>query len=270
MKKIIFGVGVLAAMLAPALFASAASYPYTVSYNGTSITLTGDTTLTCTGNAPPYGIMFNTPNASPAMSWNGAGITCNGSTQYANGGNNGWGMSAIGSNLAANFGDVQNTLYTLYGYGDFKYYLDGSNTVVLVPDNFSFITYYTLTYTAGANGTLTGSTTQSVESGANGSAVEAVPNAGYHFTEWSDMSVANPRIDDDVLGDITVSAEFSTTTAPAAPVGAPIAFPTSTGNSFLAFVGGQVADPGLLLVVVIAAAVPLTFYVIKQLIQLIP
>jgi hypothetical protein len=50
----------------------------------------------------------------------------------------------------------------------------------------------------------------------------------------------------------------------------PVSFPTSTANTLLAFVGGQVADPGLLLVVVIAAAVPLTFYVIHQLIGLIP
>ena len=164
--KIAFVV-LIAAMLAPALFANAASYPYTVSYNGTSITLTGDTTLTCTGNAPPYGIAFNNPNGSAVISWNGAGITCDGSTQHANGGNNGWGMSAIGSNLA-NFGDVQNTLYTLYGDGDFNYYLDVSNTVILVPANFSFITHYTLTSTGYSSLQLSTSTAPSLVAILNG------------------------------------------------------------------------------------------------------
>ena len=69
---------------------------------------------------------------------------------------------------------------------------------------------YTLTYIAGSNSTLTGSTTQSVASGGNGTAVTAVPNSGYHFVNWSDASTTNPRTDTNVTGDITVSASFAT------------------------------------------------------------
>ena len=110
----------------------AASYPYTVSYNGTSITLTSDTTLTCTGNAPSDGLYLT------GITWNGAGVTCDGSTQHANGGNLGWGNAAIGSYLVANFGVQENTLHTIYGDSDFLYYVDSSGSVVFVPANFSF------------------------------------------------------------------------------------------------------------------------------------
>lgn len=68
---------------------------------------------------------------------------------------------------------------------------------------------HTLTYTAGANGSITGSSPQVVADGANGSAVTAVPNPGYTFTQWSDASTANPRTDTNVLGDISVTASFT-------------------------------------------------------------
>ena len=56
---------------------------------------------------------------------------------------------------------------------------------VSVTANFAINTY-TLTYTAGANGTIAGTTPQTVNYGANGTLVTAVPNTGYHFVEWSD------------------------------------------------------------------------------------
>jgi len=71
------------------------------------------------------------------------------------------------------------------------------------------INTYTLTYTAGANGSLTGTTTQFVTHGANGTAVTAVPNAGYHFTSWSDGVLTATRTDTGVTGNITVTANFA-------------------------------------------------------------
>lgn len=46
--------------------------------------------------------------------------------------------------------------------------------------------------------------------------------------------------------------------------------PTSTASDFLANVTSTLSDPGLLAVVAVAAAIPLAFYVIHQLIGLIP
>jgi hypothetical protein len=67
---------------------------------------------------------------------------------------------------------------------------------------------YTLTYTAGANGTLEGTLIQTVEKGSDAIAVKAVADAGYHFTQWSDGVIFNPRTDENVQSDMTVTAEF--------------------------------------------------------------
>lgn len=67
---------------------------------------------------------------------------------------------------------------------------------------------FTLTYTAGANGSLVGASPQTVNRGANGTPVAAVADAGYVFDEWSDGSTANPRVDTGVVGNITVTAQF--------------------------------------------------------------
>src|SRR5207244_5525546 len=74
------------------------------------------------------------------------------------------------------------------------------------------INTYTLTYTAGANGTITGTSPQTVNYGADGSAVTAVPDTGYHFVNWSDSSTQNPRTDINVTADISVTANFTINT----------------------------------------------------------
>src|SRR5450830_624590 len=68
---------------------------------------------------------------------------------------------------------------------------------------------YTLAYTAGVNGTVTGTSPQTVGYGASGTTVTAVPNAGYHFVSWSDTSTTNPRTDTNVTVDVNVTAIFS-------------------------------------------------------------
>ena len=74
------------------------------------------------------------------------------------------------------------------------------------------ITSYTLTYTAGANGSITGITPQTVAHGASGAEVTAVPNVGYHFVDWSDASTVNPRTDTNVTANLSVTANFAITT----------------------------------------------------------
>lgn len=73
---------------------------------------------------------------------------------------------------------------------------------------FTLNKHYTLTYTAGADGTLTGETTQTVKEGSDATTVTAVPNTGYKFVQWSDGLTDNPRTDINVTTDITVKAEF--------------------------------------------------------------
>ncbi len=85
---------------------------------------------------------------------------------------------------------------------------------------------YTLTYTAGANGTITGTATQTVNSGANGTAVTATPNSGYHFVGWSDGVTTATRTDSNVTSDITVSASFASNTQNSSSSTSPVSIPT--------------------------------------------
>ena len=71
------------------------------------------------------------------------------------------------------------------------------------------INSYTLTYAAGANGSVSGTSPQTVNYGASGSSVTAVANTGYYFVNWSDSSTANPRTDGNVTNNLTVTANFS-------------------------------------------------------------
>jgi hypothetical protein len=66
-----------------------------------------------------------------------------------------------------------------------------------------------LTYTAGANGSLSGETSQTLSYKADGSSVTAIPDPSYSFVKWSDDSTSNPRTDVGVIASISVTAEFA-------------------------------------------------------------
>lgn len=67
---------------------------------------------------------------------------------------------------------------------------------------------HTLTYSAGEHGSLAGSTTQTIESGANTTSITARPDSGYVFIKWSDGSTQNPRTDTNTGNDVTLTAKF--------------------------------------------------------------
>src|SRR5690606_32529084 len=68
---------------------------------------------------------------------------------------------------------------------------------------------YTLSYSAGSGGSISGTTPQTVAHGASGTPVTAVPDGGHGFVQWSDGSTANPRTDAHVTADLSVEAQFS-------------------------------------------------------------
>jgi kumamolisin len=67
---------------------------------------------------------------------------------------------------------------------------------------------YTLTYTAGVNGSVSGTTPQTVSSGGSGTPVTAVANSGYHFVSWSDGITSATRTDTNVTANISVASSF--------------------------------------------------------------
>lgn len=68
---------------------------------------------------------------------------------------------------------------------------------------------FTLTYTAGENGTIVGTSPQTVQQGSISTPITAIPNTGYHFVNWSDGSITNPRIDVNVQANLNVTANFA-------------------------------------------------------------
>ena len=88
-----------------------------------------------------------------------------------------------------------------------------TNVVANISVTASFaIDTYTLTYAAGSNGSITGTLSQTVNYGANGSEVIATAIANYHFTSWSDGVLTAARTDTNVIANISVTASFAINT----------------------------------------------------------
>ena len=75
---------------------------------------------------------------------------------------------------------------------------------------------FTVTFASGSNGSLTGTTSQTVASGASTSAVTAVPATGFHFVQWtgpgSFTSASNPLTVANVTANQTLTANFAVST----------------------------------------------------------
>ncbi|MGW8185080.1 MAG: InlB B-repeat-containing protein [Candidatus Moraniibacteriota bacterium] len=98
---------------------------------------------------------------------------------------------------------------------------DGSGTTFIqttpVTDNLTVyalwdMEQFTLVYNPGANGTITGNLNQTVTYGGSGTEVVAVPNTGYHFTQWGDGVMTPARTDTNVTADLNVVASFAINT----------------------------------------------------------
>jgi Ca2+-binding RTX toxin-like protein len=70
-------------------------------------------------------------------------------------------------------------------------------------------TMFTLTYTAEVGGRITGTATQTVNENASGTAVTAVADNGYTFSEWSDGSKTATRTDTNINQGLNLTAYFT-------------------------------------------------------------
>lgn len=68
---------------------------------------------------------------------------------------------------------------------------------------------YTLSYSTDNKGTLKGDTIQHVSYGDSSSIITAIPQTGFHFVQWSDGNIQNPRRESSVTNTISVRAEFT-------------------------------------------------------------
>ena len=68
---------------------------------------------------------------------------------------------------------------------------------------------HTLNYGAGSGGYIWGALSQTVNEGASGSPVTAVPYGGYHFVIWSDGFAQPTRVESNVSAPVAVTAVFA-------------------------------------------------------------
>jgi uncharacterized protein (TIGR02145 family) len=68
---------------------------------------------------------------------------------------------------------------------------------------------FNVNYYKSSGGNLSGSLAQIVEYGNDGTIITAIPNVGYNFVGWSDGSMANPRTDYNITGNISATAMFA-------------------------------------------------------------
>lgn len=80
--------------------------------------------------------------------------------------------------------------------------IDVTATFIVEPNTFTCV------YTAGTNGTITGTASQIVVENGNATQVTAVANSGYVFEKWSDDVMTAARTDINVTADIAVTATF--------------------------------------------------------------
>ena len=163
------------------------------------------------------GLSSNITGATTWYAGGGGGATYNNANGQSG---SGWLYSGLGGLGGGGKGGVNAAGYTLAGSGTANTGGGGgggsrANSAGAGGSGVVIIAYalassnYTLTYTAGANGSISGTSPQTVASGDSGTAVNADPATGYHFVNWSDASTANPRTDTSVGGDITVTANFA-------------------------------------------------------------
>ena len=79
------------------------------------------------------------------------------------------------------------------------------NDIIDIPGS----TLFTITFIAGANGSIIGNSVQAIPSGGSTTSVYAAPNALYEFTSWSDTNTDNPRTVTNVLASANLTATFT-------------------------------------------------------------
>jgi hypothetical protein len=158
---------------------------YSVTANFAIDTFTLNTSSTAGGNVsvPGEGTPIGTYNCSEAVTITAANDSCYYFVDW--------------TGDTGNISDVNSANTSISMYGNYS-----------IQANFALY-QYNLNYSAGAGGSLTGNTSQTVNCGSNGSAVNAVPDACYYFVNWSDSSTDNPRTDTNVTDNISVIANFA-------------------------------------------------------------
>jgi hypothetical protein len=168
------------------------------------------------GNVYLGGAFMNANLTTPALTWIGnydafaLKLDSTGATTWA---------KNFGGSGAATFGqsitnDGSGNVY-LGGYFQSANLTTPALTKIGNQDAYIIVTTtYRLTYTAGANGSISGASPQTVSYGGSASAVTAVPDANYFFMNWTGTNgfvttTANPLTVTNVTSNMTITANFA-------------------------------------------------------------
>ncbi len=196
---------------APVVVAAPTSQASSVSFSSTGY---NTTTISWTiGNGSSRAVFIKAASSGSAVPVDGTTYTA--STTLGSGtqiGSSGWYTVYNGSGTSVTITGLSAS--TEYRVQVFEYNGSGASskffqdTASNNPNNVTTTASYTLSYAAGSNGSLTGTTSQTVSAAGSGSAVTAVPDSGYVFVNWSDSSTSNPRTDSSVNANVSVTASF--------------------------------------------------------------
>ena len=90
---------------------------------------------------------------------------------------------------------------------------------------------FSLIYTTDGNGSITGSSTQVINQGSDGSSVTATANPGFQFVKWSDNGTSSSRTDTNIQSDQNFTVDFIRTADDISTSSAPIATTTNPTSS---------------------------------------
>ena len=166
-----------------------------------------DVALSGTGVLPTYAI------GTGVVGGNGT-ISC--ATPVTQGNNSVCTISPDANYHLATFTD--NTVDKLSSVSTNSYTISNVTAGHTIAGTFAIDTY-TVSFTSGGNGTLSGTTSQTIDYGASASAVTAVPASGYHFVNWTGTggfvtSTANPLTVANVTAAQAITANFAVDVIP--------------------------------------------------------
>ncbi|MCX6324985.1 MAG: Ig-like domain-containing protein [Sphingobacteriales bacterium] len=195
------------------------SSPSVASVNPTSGLVTalaaGTTNITftitggCGGTVSAFQTLTVAPNAN-AGTVSGTSPLCTGGTAtYSSTGDAGGTWSSDNGSVATV--NPTSGLVTALSAGsvNITYTVTGCNGPASASQSVTVNGPYTLTYTAGAGGSISGASPQTVNCGDNGSSVTAVPNTCYSFVNWSDGNTNATRTDLNIQANLNVTANFA-------------------------------------------------------------
>lgn len=155
------------------------------------------TTATCGGNATEDG---GADVTARGVCWNTAGTPTTADDHTTDG-------SGTGTFASSLSGLTPGTPYHARAYAT-----NAVATAYGAERTFDTLAQYTVTFVAGAGGSLSGTTSQSITAGDSTTAVTAVPDTGYRFVGWTGdgfNAQDNPLTVTNVTADMTVTAGFT-------------------------------------------------------------